>query len=157
MKVLALHPEKCTGCLRCELACSYMQTGLFQPSKSVIRVSPFEGYTSYAPYTCTQCAEGWCMTACPVGAIQINAAGAKDVMDDTCVGCKLCTIACPYGTMFYDGDTQKAYKCNLCGGAPACASACPTEAITFEDGETADWIGDFAAERTARVLALEAR
>ena len=97
------------------------------------------------------------MTACPVGAIQINAAGAKDVMDDTCVGCKLCTIACPYGTMFYDGDTQKAYKCNLCGGAPACASACPTEAITFEDVETADWIGDFAAERSARVLAVEAR
>jgi anaerobic carbon-monoxide dehydrogenase iron sulfur subunit len=156
MKVLALHPEKCTGCLRCELACSYMQTGLFQPSKSVIRVSPFEGYTSYAPYTCTQCAEGWCMTSCPVGAIQINAAGAKDVIDDTCVGCKLCTIACPFGTMFYDGDTQKAYKCNLCGGAPACASACPTEAITFEEAENADWIGDFAAERTARVLAVEA-
>ncbi len=59
--------------------------------------------------------------------------------------------------MFYDGDTQKAYKCNLCGGAPACASACPTQAITFEEVETADWIGDFAAERTGRVLALEAR
>ena len=78
MKVLKLTPERCTGCLRCEIACSYMQTGQFQPSKSVIRVSPFEGYTSYAPYTCTQCAEGWCMTACPVGAIRINAAGAKD-------------------------------------------------------------------------------
>ena len=97
------------------------------------------------------------MTACPVGAIQITAVGAKDVVDDMCVGCKLCTIACPYGTMFYDGDTQKAYKCNLCGGAPACAAACPTEAITFEEAETADWIGDFAAERTARVLAMEAR
>ena len=40
---------------------------------------------------------------------------------------------------------------------PRCASACPTEAITFEDVETADWIGDFAAERTARVLAVEGR
>ena len=59
MKVLKIHPEKCTGCLRCELACSYMQTGDYQPAKSVIRVSPFEGHTSYAPYTCTQCAEGW--------------------------------------------------------------------------------------------------
>ena len=145
VKVLALHPERCTGCVRCELACSYMQTGTFQPSKSVIRVSPFEGYTSYAPYTCTQCEEGWCMTACPVGAITITAAGAKDVIDDKCVGCKLCTIACPYGTMFYDGDTKKAYKCNLCGGAPACAAACPTEAITYEDLAVGDWIGDFAA------------
>jgi len=108
-----------------------MQTGTYQPSKSVIRVSPFEGYTSYAPYTCTQCAEGWCMTACPVGAIRINAAGAKDVVDDTCVGCKLCTIACPYGTMFYDADTTKAYKCNLCEGHPACAEACPTGALSF--------------------------
>jgi Fe-S-cluster-containing dehydrogenase component len=77
------------------------------------------------------------------------------VVDDTCVGCKLCTIACPYGTMFYDGDTAKAYKCNLCDGAPACAEACPTQAITFEEVSTADWIGDFAAQRTAYVLARE--
>ena len=96
------------------------------------------------------------MTACPVEAIDINAAGAKDVADDKCVGCKLCTIACPYGTMFFDSDSFKAYKCNLCGGAPACADACPTQAIVFQDVETADWIGDFAAERTARVLAVEA-
>src|SRR5712691_552546 len=121
--VLRIHPEKCTGCLRCELACSYMQTGTFHPAKSVIRVSPFEGHTSYAPYTCTQCAEGWCMTACP------------------------------YGTMFYDPDTRKAFKCNLCGGAPACAEACPTAAITYEGTATEDWLGEFALERTARVLA----
>ena len=76
-RVLKIHPTRCTGCLRCEIACSYMQTGEFQPAKSVIRVSPFEGHTSYAPYTCTQCAEGWCMTACPVGAITISAVGAR--------------------------------------------------------------------------------
>ena len=40
-------------------------------------------------------------------------------------------------------------------GAPACADACPTEAITFVEGANADWIGDFAAERTTRVLARE--
>ena len=152
MKVLKITPERCTGCLRCELACSYMQVGEYQPAKSVIRVSPFEGHTSYAPYTCTQCAEGWCMTACPVGAITINAAGAKDVLDDRCVGCKLCTIACAYGTMFFMPETRKAFKCNLCGGDPACADACPTAAITYEEVATADWLADFAAERTMRLL-----
>jgi anaerobic carbon-monoxide dehydrogenase iron sulfur subunit len=79
MKVLRITPERCTGCMRCEIACSYMQTETFQPAKSVIRVSAFEAHTSYAPYTCTQCAEAWCMVACPVEAISISAVGAKVV------------------------------------------------------------------------------
>jgi len=154
MNVLKILPEKCTGCLRCELACSYVQTGRFEPARSVIRVSPYESLTSYAPYTCPQCAEGWCMTACPVGAIAISPVGAKVVLDDQCVGCKLCTIACPYGTIFYNSDTGKAFKCDLCGGAPACAEACPTAAIVYEEAETADWLGGFAAERAAQLQAV---
>jgi carbon-monoxide dehydrogenase iron sulfur subunit len=148
MKVLRVVPDRCTGCLRCELACSYMQTGTFQPAKSVIRVTPYELHTSYAPYTCFQCAEAWCLTACPVEAITIAAStGAKVVLDEKCVGCKLCTIACPYGTIFYNPDTHKAFKCNLCGGDPACAKACPTEAIEWVEDTARDWLGDFAAER----------
>ena len=99
------------------------------------------------------------MQACPVNAIAIDPVhGAKVVLSQACVGCHLCTIACPFVTVFTlpTADT-KASKCNLCGGAPACADACPTEAITFEEAENTDWIGDFAAERTARVLAVEAR
>ena len=146
-KVLKIVPEACTGCMRCEMACSYMQTGTYQPSKSVIRVSPFERHTSYSPYTCFQCEEAWCLTACPVEAITISPAGAKVVIDDQCVGCKLCTIACPYGTIFYDVDTHKAFKCNLCGGSPACAEACPTQAIQWVEAEVQDWQGDFAEQR----------
>jgi Fe-S-cluster-containing hydrogenase component 2 len=63
------------------------------------------------------------------------------------VGCKLCTIACPYGTIFYNPQSHKAVKCNLCDGQPACAEACPTAAIEYVEAETADWLGDFAAQR----------
>ena len=153
MKVLRIVPEKCTGCMRCELACSYMQTDSFQPSKSVIRVSPLEANTSFSPYTCVQCDEGWCMTACPVEAITISPTSAKVVLEDHCVGCKLCTIACPYGTIFYNPETNKATKCNLCNGEPACADACPTAAIEYVEADTADWLGDFAAQRAEPGLA----
>jgi len=68
--------EKCTGCLRCELACSYMQT----VSPAVQVGDPglaLRGYTSYAPYTCTQCAEGWCMDLVPVGGHPEQRVGAR--------------------------------------------------------------------------------
>jgi carbon-monoxide dehydrogenase iron sulfur subunit len=149
MKVLKMIPEKCTGCMRCELACSYEQTGTFRPSKSVIRVSAFENHTSYAPYTCPQCDEAWCMTACPIEAISISSPGAKEVNNNLCVGCKLCTIACPYGTIFFDPETHKAFKCDLCGGNPACQTVCPTGAIEYiEVDENSDWIGSFASDRS---------
>jgi Fe-S-cluster-containing hydrogenase component 2 len=79
------------------------------------------------------------MKACPVDAIRLDAAtGAKVVLDDNCVGCKVCTIACPFGTVNYVQATGKVQKCDLCGGNPACATACPTGAITYVD---ADWTG----------------
>ena len=40
-KALVIDPGKCTGCKQCELACSYDNFGVFNPSKSVIRVFDF--------------------------------------------------------------------------------------------------------------------
>lgn len=139
LKSLHINPEKCTGCLQCEMACSYEHEGIFNTSKSRIKVFEFHHEGRKVPYTCTQCAEAWCMHACPVEAIKLDASiGAKVVSDATCVGCKVCTISCPFGTINYNHDTGKVMKCDLCGGDPACANACPTGAITYVD---ADWTG----------------
>ena len=138
-KALHIDPIKCTGCLQCEMACSYEHHGVFNVSKSRIKVFNFEHEGRKVPYTCTQCSDAWCMSACPVDAIRLDAAtGAKVVSEATCVGCKVCTIACPFGTVTYVAATGKVQKCDLCGGDPACASACPTGAITYID---ADWTG----------------
>ena len=138
-KSLSIDPDKCTGCLQCELACSLEHEGAFNPSKSRIKVITFEAKGRFVPYTCTQCAEAWCLEACPTHAITIDrATGAKMVSDALCVGCKVCTIACPFGTINFNQSTGKVIKCDLCEGEPACASACPTEAITFVD---ANWTG----------------
>jgi Fe-S-cluster-containing hydrogenase component 2 len=121
------------------MACSYEHHGVINPSKSRIKVFSFEHEGRKVPYTCTQCAEAWCMHACPVEAITLDArTGAKVVSESVCVGCKVCTIACPFGTINYISDTGKVQKCDLCGDNPACAAACPTGAITYID---ADWTG----------------
>jgi ferredoxin len=56
---------------------SAMRDGLFlralpehSTSKSRIKVFNFEHEGRKVPYTCTQCAEAWCMNACPVDAIR---------------------------------------------------------------------------------------
>ena len=131
---LHIDPGKCTGCLQCEMACSYEAEGAFNPAKSRIKVFSFHEEGRYVPYTCTQCDEAWCMQACPVDAIVVNpVTGSKDIINDRCVGCKVCTIACPFGTVNYNSDSGKVVKCDLCGGDPQCASACPTSAITYID------------------------
>ena len=138
-KSLLITPELCTSCLQCEMACSFEHEGVFNPSKSRIKVFEFEHGRRAVPYTCTQCAEAWCMHACPVEAIIKNAeTGAMEVIDAVCVGCKVCTIACPFGTVNYDKDSGKVIKCDLCGGEPKCAEVCPTDAITYVD---ANWTG----------------
>ncbi len=136
---LLISPAKCTGCLQCELACSLDNEGLFNTSKSRIKVFHFHDEGRFIPYTCTQCAEAWCMKACPTDAISVDTrTGAKVVSDTLCVGCKVCTVACPFGTINYNQSTGKVMKCDLCEGEPACAEACPTNAITYVD---ADWTG----------------
>ena len=133
---LNIDPVKCTGCLQCELACSYENEAVFNPAKSRIRVFTFHQEGRFVPYTCTQCSEAWCMQACPVDAIVLNrVTGAKEVVEARCVGCKVCTIACPFGTVNYNQSTGKVIKCDLCGGDPACAAACPTAAITYVDAD----------------------
>jgi Fe-S-cluster-containing hydrogenase component 2 len=138
-KSLHLDPNKCTGCLQCEMACAWEKYQTFTIAKSRIKVFTFHHEGRFVPYTCTQCDEAWCLIACPVDAIELDpVTGAKIVLEPTCVGCKVCTIACPFGTINYVAQTGKVQKCDLCDGAPACAKACPTGAITYVD---ADWTG----------------
>ena len=153
---LHIDAGKCTGCLQCELACSYDNEGAFNASKSRIKVFKFHDEGRFVPYTCTQCDEAWCMKACPVDAISIDAdTGAKVVSDALCVGCKVCTIACPFGTINYNVDTGKVIKCDLCEGDPACATACPTGAITYIDASMTglDKMRAWAAKTDAGVQA----
>lgn len=136
-KQLKILPKKCIGCKSCEVACSFANEAVMNPSKSRISMITFiEGrYTLpfNVPMTCRQCADAPCLAACPVGAISRSRDKMKVILIDreVCIGCGECVGACPFGVMLFNSETKNPYKCELCNGNPACASICPTEAIEF--------------------------
>ena len=147
MKKVALDPRKCTACRTCEIQCSiaHSRTGsLFSavfespPSLSRIRVSWAPGLN--VPVRCVHCENAPCLLACPVGAIEEEAATATvQVREERCIGCFTCLLVCPYGAVRLSWDRKKAVKCDGCtervrqGLEPACASGCPTKALEFID------------------------
>ena len=101
-KSLHIDPQKCTGCLQCEMACSLENEGVFNPAKSRIKVFTFHEQGLFAPYTCTQCDEAWCLHACPVEAMATVSANdaarprrkLAHLDEDLCLGCGVCVAVC---------------------------------------------------------------
>lgn len=114
----------CTGCRRCELACSLHHEGWMWPEASRIRVfMPFPGVE--VPHLCAQCQDYPCVGACPVTALSTDPeTGAVIVDRETCISCGACIRACP-GTVptLHPGD-NKSNICDLCGGSPKCVERC---------------------------------
>ena len=52
-RMLHMEPSLCTGCLQCEMACSYEHEGEFNPARSRIRVFEFEHGRTSVPVSYT--------------------------------------------------------------------------------------------------------
>ncbi len=68
-----VHPEKCSGCLMCQLVCSFFQSPekKFQPSAAHIRPSRVEGTNRFRVELlagCMQC--GACASYCEYGVLE---------------------------------------------------------------------------------------
>lgn len=149
--MLAVDTTRCTGCGRCELACTEFNEGRSQPSLARVKVS--RNYT-FGPQgqqagfgrgmgehgnfrlvadTCLQCPHPVaCETACPNSAIVVEPRTRARMVDvERCTGCRLCAQACPWDMMSFDAERAKATKCWLCAGSPECVAACPTGALRY--------------------------
>jgi anaerobic carbon-monoxide dehydrogenase iron sulfur subunit len=133
-KVLMIHPDKCTGCRNCELACSFVHEGEFRPRASRVHVYSWERDSISVPMMCQQCDDAACATVCPTGAMHQNrATGMVDWDAKKCIRCRMCTLACPFGNAVYDAATSSILKCNNCDGNPECVQFCPNKALEFQD------------------------
>lgn len=133
-KVLTIDPAKCTSCRLCEMACSQSHAGAYRPTRSHVRVAIYPEDAIYFPVVCMQCDDAPCAAVCPSAAlVRDTKTNAVLVVEDRCVGCRMCALACPFGVISYwEG---KARKCDLCRGDPECVRFCSPRALSFETEE----------------------
>ncbi|MHC1604739.1 MAG: 4Fe-4S dicluster domain-containing protein [Candidatus Methanofastidiosia archaeon] len=131
-KTIVIDVEKCTGCRLCELACSLEHEKNCNPARSRIHALIWAEEGVSVPVVCCQCDDAPCVQVCKFEALKRDAStGAVIVVEDNCIGCKMCMMACPYGCIGYNKDKHVVFKCELCEGDPECVKFCPTDAIRF--------------------------
>ncbi|MCK4388504.1 MAG: hypothetical protein KAW00_06990 [Dehalococcoidia bacterium] len=71
-KRIMTHPENCSGCSACQLACSFLLTGVFNPLKAYIKINWSGDLDRCISFTdeCTTC--GACVKYCNYGALELD-------------------------------------------------------------------------------------
>jgi protein NrfC len=147
---LLVDSKKCQGCLSCMMVCSLVHEGA--ASLSLSRIQVMQNILKKWPddikiAQCRQCANPFCVRACPTGALYVDPAnGNVRVIDESkCDGCQKCITACPFlpQRIMWNPETRKAIKCDLClntpyrskkggpDGSQACVEICPQQVIKF--------------------------
>lgn len=129
--MLVIDPNKCSGCRRCEIHCSFYHSGKTGYSGARIKVEKVETIGLDFPVVCHQCREHYC-TRCPQEAISITDRGSIEVSPTLCDLCGACEKLCPIGAIEIYNDIP--HVCDLCGGSPRCVEACKMGAIEYVAG-----------------------
>ncbi len=154
-KFIYADPNRCIGCINCELACaaSHMNIDIDTAYNLMLngeklysrnKVVKVNGKT--VPMQCMQCPDAPCLEACPVDIIKFESNFVR-YYEDSCIGCENCSMVCPYGAVVMAPNIKPdapvsqmvALTCDLCGGEngkQACINICPTDAISLVDYET---------------------
>ena len=116
--------SRCSGCRKCEIACSLFHENRIWPEASRIRVFMLVPGVEF-PHFCAQCEDYPCVEACPTKALSISPkTGAVLVAEEKCTGCAQCIDACP-GRVPHMHPTQGyILTCDLCDGDPQCVKVC---------------------------------
>jgi len=121
---IARDLSKCSGCRKCEIACSLWHENRIWPEASRIRVFMLVPGVEF-PHLCAQCEDYPCVEACPVNALSISDdTGAVLVDKAACIACGQCIDACPGRIPHMHPAENHILICDLCNGNPQCVKVC---------------------------------
>jgi len=121
---IARELAKCSGCRKCEIACSLYHENRIWPEASRIRVFMLVPGTDF-PHFCAQCEDYPCVNVCPTKALSISKkTGAVLVRTKACIACGKCIEACPGRIPHMHPRENYIVICDLCGGDPKCVKVC---------------------------------
>lgn len=116
--------SKCSGCRKCEIACSLFHENRIWPEASRIRVFMLVPGLEF-PHFCAQCEDYPCVEACQVNALSMDSkTGAVLVNEEKCTGCGQCIDACSGRVPHMHPTENHILICDLCGGDPECVKVC---------------------------------
>jgi len=130
-KFIAADLEKCTGCGVCELVCALKREKVYNPQRSRIKILRLYRLVNMSTVCrlcknppCIIACPIDCL-------IQSEKTGVIMVDEDKCDGCGWCIKACPYGAIVLNPEKETIMICDLCDGEPPCVEWCPEEALNL--------------------------
>jgi Fe-S-cluster-containing hydrogenase component 2 len=121
---IARDLSRCSGCRKCEIACSLSHENRIWPEASRVRVFMLVPGLEF-PHLCAQCEDYPCVSACPFKALSVSEDTAAVLVDkNKCTGCGKCIDACPGRIPHMHPAENHIVICDLCKGQPECVKVC---------------------------------
>ena len=135
MKRILVNVDRCSGCRRCEMICSFSHENAFGSSISRIIVKKEDIFGFDLPIVCWHCDPCSAMENCSSKALERREDGIIFVNEKKCVGCGKCLKTCIMGAIRLHPRNNIPLICDQCDGKPQCVEKCPTKALTYMEIE----------------------